>query len=80
MVMVIAKIVRGLFNLILKRKTGEKSQKTFYDMEKNRCFFALSLYLYYIYSEKNKSSQKKKEEGEWNQEGDKWWHDCWQQQ
>lgn len=64
MVMVIAKIVRGFFYLILKRKTGEKSQKIFCDMEKNRCFFVPSLYLYYIYSEKNKSSQKKKEEGE----------------
>ena len=64
MVMVIAKIVRGLFNLILKRKTGEKSQKIFCDMEKNCYFFMPSLYLYYIYSEKNKSSQKKKEEGE----------------
>ena len=43
--MVIAKIVRGLFKLILKRKTGEKSQKIFYDMEKNCYFFVPSLYL-----------------------------------
>ena len=45
MVMVIAKIVRGLFYLILKRKTGENLQKIFYNMEKNCYFFMPSLYL-----------------------------------
>ena len=43
--MVIAKIVRGLFYLILKREIGEKSQKIFCDMEKNCYFFMPSLYL-----------------------------------